>query len=144
MKRFAPRIPGIVVVVFALCSLGSDTSSSGCMPSSSKSNQTQIDPSKPFCLVDPPVNCVAFCFDVDSIAFTPQCDNIEASVRTALFKDKVLTDAANKLVYEGIHVCTKPDSKNWVTPCQVGITQQEHLNQDHEVCQPVPPGCPTF
>jgi len=32
MKRFVPRIPAIVVVVFALCSLGSK-SSSGCNPS---------------------------------------------------------------------------------------------------------------
>jgi hypothetical protein len=141
MKRFLPRIPGVVVLAFALCSLGANTSKSGCK--SNQTTQTKQDSTKPLCFVDPPVNCVAFCIDVDSIAFSPQCENIEASVRTVLFRNKVLSDAED-LYEQGVQVCPEADPKHWVTPCDVGITQVEHPNQDHEVCQPVAAGCPTF
>jgi hypothetical protein len=35
-------------------------------------------------------------------------------------------------------------ASNFVTPCQVFIIPQEHPNQSHESCEPVPPGCPMF
>jgi len=145
MKRFVPRIPGIVVAVFALCSLGSNSSSSGCKPSESQSNQSSQsnqDPSKPWCYMDPPVNCIAFCIGPDAIAF-PHCDDPASGVRADQFEEKVLNDAAEQLL-QGVQVCPEANSKKWVTPCQVGITPVEHPNQDHEVCQTVPPGCPTL
>jgi hypothetical protein len=144
MKRFVPRIPAIVVVVFALCSLGSK-SSSGCNPFGSESNQStqsNQDPSKPWCYMDPPVNCIAFCIGVNEIAF-PNCDDPASGPWAALFKEQVLNAAAEQLVL-GVQVCPAANSKKWVTPCQVGITPVEHPNQDHEVCQTVPPGCPTL
>src|SRR5215213_806210 len=69
MKRCNPRIPGVVVVVFALCSIGADSSSSGCKPSGSQSNQStqsnQNTATKPWCHTDPPIFCAAYCADYD-------------------------------------------------------------------------------
>lgn len=143
MQRFAPRISWLIVLVFALSSIGANPSSQGCQPSGTQSYQgTQSNPDStlPLCYMDPPVGCVAFCIDVDLIAFTPMCENPASDKLTILFKDKVLSDAA-ELELQGVQVCPVADSKHWVTPCNVGITPQEWPNQDHESCQPVPPGC---
>ncbi|AUX42416.1 uncharacterized protein SOCE26_038480 [Sorangium cellulosum] len=102
-----------------------------------QSNQDYV---KPFCYTDPPAKCVAFCIDVDSVAFTPMCDSVEAGELTNLFKEEVIIGAA-ELEAQGIQVCPAPDSKHWVTPCDVGIPPVEHPNQDHNYCQPPPPGC---
>jgi hypothetical protein len=63
--------------------------------------------------------------DVQVVEFAERVD--------ALYQDRVDL---------GEHLCTGYDPYNYVTPCQVFITPQEHPNQDHEVCEPVPPGCP--
>jgi hypothetical protein len=144
MKRFGSRTPGAVVLMFALCSLGAKTE--GCKPSGSQSNQStqsNRDSSKPFCYMDPPVNCVAFCFDVDLLAFSPQCDGPAAGELELLFRETLISKA-EQLEAEGVQVCTGPDPTRFLTPCQAGITPVEHPGQDHEFCQPVPPGCPVF
>jgi hypothetical protein len=144
MKRFVPRIPGIVVVVFALCSLGANSSSSGCNPSSSTSNnstQSNQNTSKPWCHSDPPIFCAAYCADHDLVLFNKQCFEIGADIRTLEFMDTVDALYAER-VELGEHLCTGYDPYNYVTPCQVFITPQEWPNQDHDVCEPVPPGCP--
>jgi hypothetical protein len=144
MKRFVPRIPGIVVVVFALCSLGADSSSSGCKPSGSTSNKSaksNQNPSKPWCHNDPPIFCAAYCADYDLPLPNKACYEIGADLLAAEFMDMV--DAFyQERVDLGEHLCTGYDPYNYVTPCQVGIIPQEHANQDHESCEPVPPGCP--
>jgi hypothetical protein len=145
MKRFIAQLRWVVMLAFALCSIGaeSSSSSSGCKPSgaqSSQGTQSNQGSTKPWCYMDPPVNCVAFCVAVNKIAFTPMCGNIEAGELTDLFMEEVINDAED-LEAQSIQVCPGPDSKHWVTPCGVGINPVEHPNQDHEVCQPVPPGC---
>jgi hypothetical protein len=45
-------------------------------------------------------------------------------------------------VAQGVHLCTQTDLTKFVTPCDVGVTPKEWPDQDHEVCEPVPPGCP--
>jgi hypothetical protein len=93
--------------------------------------------------MDPPVNCVAFCIDVDLIAFSPQCNGPAAGELELLFRETVIGQA-EALEAQGTQVCPKANPNSWLTPCQAGITPVEHPNQDHEVCQPVPAGCPVF
>jgi hypothetical protein len=142
MKRFIPRIPGAVVVVFALCSIGADSSSSGCK-SSSQSNKmlSTPKPTKPWCHNDPPIFCAAYCGDVDLVMFNERCYDVGRSILAVEFEARV------KELYQerfdlGESLCTGYDPYNYVTPCQVFITPQEHPDQDHEFCEPVPAGCP--
>jgi hypothetical protein len=141
MKPFNPSIPGVVVVVFALCSIGAKTE--GCMPSGSTSNKTTQSNQnpKPWCHSDPPIFCAAYCADYDSVLFNKQCYEIGADILTLEFMDRVDALYAER-VELGEHLCTEYDPYNYVTPCQVFITPQEWPDQDHDVCEPVPPGCP--
>lgn len=144
MKRFVPRIPGIVVAVFALCSLGANSSSSGCKPSgstSNKSTQSNQNTPKPWCYNDPPIFCAAYCAGYDEVAFNERCWDIGADVLELLFEKKVM-ELYNERAALGEHLCTEYDPNNYVTPCLVDVIPQEHANQDHEVCEPVPAGCP--
>ena len=137
MKRCFSHILGVSVMVFALSSIGAKE---GC--SAPSGTQPTQDPIKPFCYMDPPLNCVAFCIGVDEFVFTPQCNLPASGDLFLLFRAKVESDVAD-LEAQGIQVCPAADTKHWVTPCNEGIEPVEHPNQDHEVCQPVPPGCPT-
>ena len=144
MKRFVPRVPGIVVLVFALCSLGADSSSSGCKTKgtySNKSTQSTPKPIKPWCHTDPPIFCVAYCGGYDSIMLNERCFDIGMDVQVIEFAEKVDALYQERLDL-GEHLCTEYDPFNFVTPCQVFIIPKEWPNQDHEVCEPVPPGCP--
>jgi hypothetical protein len=142
MKRFIMRIPRIVVLVFALCSLGAK--SEGCKPSgstSNKSTESNQNTQKPWCHTDPPIFCAAYCADYDYVLFNDRCYDLGADLVTADFMEYV--DALYKERVElGEHLCTGYDPYNYVTPCQVGFIPQEWPNQDHETCEPVPPGCP--
>ncbi|AUX32331.1 MULTISPECIES: hypothetical protein [Sorangium] len=141
MKRFVSHNPWRIMLMFALCSIGAK--SPKCTPSGSQPSQdAQLnqDSVKPFCYTDPPAKCVAFCIAVDQIAFTPMCEGPDADELTILFMEEAI-NGAEDLEAQGIQVCPAPDSKHWVTPCDVGIIPQEWPNQDHAVCQPAPPGC---
>lgn len=136
MKRFIFRILWFLVLVFALSSIGAKT---GCStPTGTQSNQ---DPPKHTCLMDPPVGCAAYCQDVDVVAFTPPCTHISAGELELLFEVRVMTQV-QELEAQGTQVCPQSNLSTFVTPCDVGITPQEWPAQDHEVCAPVPPGCP--
>jgi hypothetical protein len=140
MEQFK-RIPRVGVLVFALCSIGAK--SEGCKPSGSTSNTTQSNQStpKPWCHTDPPIFCAAYCGDYDLVVFNDRCYDIGADIWVAEFENRV--DALyQERADQGEHLCTGYDPYNYVTPCQVFITPQEWPNQDHEVCEPVPPGCP--
>lgn len=144
MKRFAPRISWLIVLVFALCSIGANPSSQGCQPSGTLSNQgtqSNQDTSKPWCHTDPPIFCAAFCSGYDNVTFTKQCWDIGADVLELQFEQKVM-DLYQEKLDVGTHLCVQADPFSFLTPCHVGIIPQEWPNQDHEVCQPVPPGCP--
>lgn len=140
MKQFASRIPWVVVVAFGMGSLGAKPS--GCYQSPpDQGPQPNQDSAKPFCYTDPPYKCIAFCVGVHKVGFTPMCNDVSASDLTIEFFDAVL-DGAEDLEAEGYEVCPAPDPTKWVTPCDVGIIPMENPpNQDHEVCQPVPPDC---
>ena len=138
------RIPRAAVLVFALCSIGAKSES--CKPSGSQSNQ--LSPSnqntpKPWCHNDPPIFCAAFCSGYDDVTFTNECSGIGADVLELQFEIKVMELYQERLDL-GEHLCTQFDPSNFVTPCQVFIIPQEHPNQNHEFCEPVPPGCPMF
>lgn len=142
MKRFVPRILGVSVMVFAFCSLGAD--SSGCWPGSVGSKQDatpKTNTTKPWCHNDPPIYCAAFCSGYDDVTFTDACWAIGAHDLELVFEMKVMELYKQKLD-QGIHMCVQRDLSTFLTPCNVGVTPQEHPNQDHEVCEPVPAGCP--
>ena len=91
--------------------------------------------------MDPPVNCVVFCQDVDELAFTPQCFGPAAGERFLQFQASMEANWA-ELEAQGVQVCPAADKTRWLTPCDAGIIPVEHPDQDHAVCEPVPPGCP--
>ena len=135
------RIPRVGVLVFAIFSIGAKSES--CQPSGSQSNQStnQNTSTKPWCHTDPPIFCAAYCGDYDVIVLNDRCFDLGMDVQVVEFAERV--DALYQdRVDLGEHLCTGYDPYNYVTPCQVFITPQEHPNQDHEVCEPVPPGCP--
>ncbi|WP_437594795.1 hypothetical protein [Sorangium sp. So ce1000] len=133
MKRAVPRI---VVVAFALCSIGAKK----CTPSSGQSVQNS---GLPFCYTDPPIFCAAYCSGVNQVTFTTACSDVGADKQEILFELKVMA-GVRELEAEGTQVCPVADPSLFVTPCSVDIIPQEWPNQDHESCQPVPPGCPMF
>ena len=96
---------------------------------------------KPFCTIDPPLGCAAFCEDVDVITFTPQCKNIEASDREIAFEINVM-DIVHQAEAQGKQVCPQADPTTFLTPCAIGISPVEHPNQDHDVCATPPLNCP--
>jgi hypothetical protein len=104
-------------------------------------------PAKPFCYTDPPQGCAAYCQDVDTQDFTPQCANVEAGPREAAFQT-FMEDKLNMLLAQGTHVCDGTNSGDGVTsgaratPCMFGFSPVEWPNQDHTVCMPPPPDCP--
>jgi hypothetical protein len=144
MKRFISQLRWIVMLAFALCSIGADSSSSGCKPSDSQSNQgAQYNQNKPWCYTDPPIGCAAFCSDVGVISFTLHCGDIDAGPRTKDFMDAVI-QFVNAKIAEGYDVCPAQDVRTkFVTPCVVppGFPPVEWPNQDHEVCQTPPLDC---
>ncbi|WP_441291863.1 hypothetical protein ACSRUE_16715 [Sorangium sp. KYC3313] len=131
MKRFVLRA---VVLVFALCSIGGKE----CTPGTGASSQNS---GLPFCHSDPPIFCAAYCSGYDSVTFRDECSDIGADTLEILFELKVMSLYQEQL-NQDIHLCTQADPFTFLTPCQIGIIPQEWPNQDHEVCQPVPPGCP--
>jgi len=144
MKRFVPRIHWFIVLVFSLCSIGANTSSSGCKPSDTqftRGTQADQNTSKPWCHTDPPIFCAAYCSDYDKVSFTKACWDIGADLLELQFELKVM-DLYQEKVDQGTHLCVQADPFSFLTPCNVGIIPQEWPDQDHEVCQPVPPGCP--
>ena len=144
MKRSISCIRWVVMLAFALCSIGAESSSSGCKPSGLQSNQdTQSNQStlKPWCHTDPPIFCAAYCSGYDNVTFRDECRNIGADNLEIAFELKVMALFQENLD-QGTHLCTQYDPSNFVTPCQVGIIPQEHPNQDREYCEPIPPGCP--
>jgi hypothetical protein len=137
-------IPRVGVLVFALFSIGAKSES--CQPSGSQSNQTSQpnqNTVKPWCHNDPPIFCAAFCSGYDNVTFTKECSDIGADILELQFEIKVM-ELYQERVDLGEHLCTQLDPSNFVTPCQVFIIPQEHPNQSHESCEPVPPGCPMF
>lgn len=142
MKHFVPRIPGIVVAAFALCSLGAK--SEGCKPSGTSNQSTpskQNAPQKPWCHTDPPIFCAAYCGGYDDVILNERCFDLGMDILVVEFADRVDALYQERLDL-GEHLCTGYDPYNYVTPCQVFIIPVEHPNQDHEACEPVPPGCP--
>ena len=134
------------VLAFALFSLGADPSTSGCKPLGTTSYQdTSSNPNayKPWCHTDPPIFCAAFCSGFDQVTFSERCWDLGADVLELEFEKRVM-NLYNERLELGEHLCTQADPLNFVTPCQVGVIPQEHPNQDHEVCEPVPPNCPMF
>jgi len=98
-------------------------------------------PQKPFCLIDPPLGCAAFCEDVDVVTFTPQCRNVEASDREIAFELNVMK-IVQQAEDQGTQACPQANSTSFLTPCKIGISPVEHPNQDHEVCTTPPLNCP--
>lgn len=142
MKRAVSRVLAVSVMALALCSLGAE--SSGCWPGSTgskKNTQSDQDANEPWCHNDPPIFCAAFCAGVDKVQFTDACSELGAHTLEKQFEDKVEADF-NALYDQGVQVCPQADLTKFVTPCDVGITPKEWPDQDHEVCKPVPPGCP--
>ncbi|WP_437326164.1 hypothetical protein [Sorangium sp. So ce381] len=132
MKRSVSHT--LLVLVFALCSIGAKKCTS-------QSGESLPPSDKPFCYTDPPIGCAAYCQDVGVVAFTPACSHISAGDRELLFEFTVINRATAEQL-NGNQVCPQTDLSFFLTPCHLDIIPQEWPNQDHEYCQPVPPGCP--
>ncbi|WP_437479419.1 hypothetical protein WME75_33490 [Sorangium sp. So ce1014] len=131
MKR---SVSHAVVLVFALCSIGAKK----CAPSSGQPSQS---PNNPFCYMDPPVGCAAYCKAKDTVEFTPACSHVSAGDRELLFELTVMNRVSEEYA-QGNQLCPEADLSFFLTPCHIDIVPQEWPNQDHEFCQSVPPGCP--
>jgi len=145
MKRVSSLVLRVSVILFALYSVGAD--SSGCWPGSTGSKKSEQDTqpkpntTKPWCHNDPPIFCAAFCSGYDDVTFTDYCWDIGAHDLELIFEKKVMDLYKAKLA-QGVHLCVQSDLSTFLTPCDVGVTPKEHPNQDHEVCEPVPADCP--
>jgi hypothetical protein len=120
------------VLLFAACSIGAKDCASA---------PTGLSGTTIYCHTDPPVGCAAYCSAKDTVTFLPACLAVGANTRELEFELKV-RQLANDAASQGVHFCPEEDLTKFLTPCALGIEPVEWPNQSHEVCTPVPPGCP--
>lgn len=99
MKRSASHT--ILVLVFALCSIGAKKCTT-------QNGESLSSSDKPFCYTDPPIGCAAYCQDVGVVAFTPACSHISAGDRELLFEFTVINRATAEQL-DGNEVCPQID-----------------------------------
>lgn len=143
-----------VTLVFAMAFFVSAIGAKDC--GLGKIGESQIAPKpadppsdKPFCMVDPPADCVAYCLDVDYVDFTLGCGDPGSGPITALFKENVY-EYVQLLHGEGMQACAEPGTLygaealiagEFVTPCSIGYTPQLYKDQSLEACTPPPSWC---
>ena len=139
----------LLVMAFFVSSIGAKDCEFN-KPSSSPAPPPSAPPSdKPFCMVDPPPDCVAYCVDVDQVDFTLACSDKGSGPITAQFKENIyeyvqLVHGEGKLICNDADTMYGPEALiegNFVTPCSIGYTPQVLKSESLDACTAPPPWC---